>query len=399
VSSQSSTIVADCPGTAVAASRLHVAIAYWDPYTPGGVQSQVAGRLDALGALEGPVRYTLFTKRSPPRSTPWPHIRTVEFSGWDWGSIAIAEYTAGQQLVRRLVETHRDDPLDLVELHASGFGPAVARWARRERIPCLFVSHSLRCFERRPPGLRWDARRYYAWANCRTANECSRVLAVSQALKNQWLELGIPSDRIEVQHTATDGHSPCAPGLSRKSAAVQLLYVGRISPEKGLDVLIDAVDLCMKRERLDIELTVVGMLSPREPLIESVKRRRLPITFAGAQTNATARAMMAQVDAVVIPSRYDACPLVAIEALQAGALVVASRVGGIPELIGDGETGLLVSPDDATELADVLCRIGRNRTAWASLRDGARDAGRRFTWSERGPQIVELYRRLVDGEA
>jgi glycosyltransferase involved in cell wall biosynthesis len=385
--------------TAFAVSRPHVAIAYWDPYTPGGVQSQVAGRLDALGAPEGPVRYTLFTKQGPPRSTPWPHIRTVQFSGRDWGSIAIAEYTAGRQLVRRLVETHRDDPIDLVELHASGFGPAVTRWARRERIPCLFVSHSLRCFERRPPGMRWDARRYYAWANCRTANDCSRVLAVSQALKNQWLEQGLPAERIEVQHTATDGISACAPALSRKGDAVQLLYVGRLSPEKGLDVLIDAVELCTRRERLGVELMVVGAISPRDPLIVSVKRRQLPVTFAGAQTNATARAMMAQADVVVIPSRYDACPLVAIEALQAGALIVASRVGGLPELIRDGETGLLVSPDDVAALVDVLCRIGRNRTAWASLRDAARDAGRRFTWSERGPQIVELYRRLVDGGA
>src|SRR5262249_55786684 len=160
----SSTIAAERRRTVVAVSRPHVAIAYWDPYTPGGVQSQVAGRLRTLGALEGPVRYTLFTRQSPPPGNPWPHVRTVQFSGWDRGSIAIAEYTAGRQLVRRLVETHRDDPIDLVELHAGGFGPPVVRWARREHIPCLFVSHSLRCFERRPPGMRWDARRYYAWA-------------------------------------------------------------------------------------------------------------------------------------------------------------------------------------------------------------------------------------------
>jgi glycosyltransferase involved in cell wall biosynthesis len=397
VSSQSSTFAAARRKTAVAVSRLHVAIIYWDPFTPGGVQSQVAGRLHALGTPEGPVRYTLFTQQFPPPRTPWPHIRTIQFSGWNVGSIAVAEFTAGKQLVRQLAKTHREDPIDLVELHAGGFGPPVARWSRRKGIPCLFVSHSLRCFERSAPGMRWDARRYYAWANRRTARDCSRVLAVSRALKNQWLEQGISAERIEVQHTATDESCAGGPAPGCKSDALQLLYVGRISPEKGLDVLIDAIDLCLKKERQTVELTVVGTIPPHDPLIESVKSRRLQVTFAGPQTNVTARAMMAQADAVVIPSRYDACPLVAIEALQAGALIIASRVGGLPELIRDQETGILVRPADPAALADVLCRVGTHRAGWSSLRAAARDAGRRFTWSERGPQILELYRRLVTG--
>jgi glycosyltransferase involved in cell wall biosynthesis len=321
----------------------------------------------------------------------------VQFSGWDRGSIAIAEYTASRQLVRRLVEIHRDDPIDLVELHASGFGPVVARWARREQIPCLFVSHSLRCFERRPPGMRWDARRYYAWANSRTANHCSRILAVSHALKNQWLEQGIPAERIEVQHTATDENCASGPERSRKNGALQLLYVGRISPEKGLDVLIDAIDLYMKRKQQAIELTVVGTIPASDPLVDNVKSRRLPVTFAGAQSNATARAMMTLADAVVIPSRYDACPLVAIEALQAGALIIASRAGGLPELIRNQETGILVGPDDPVALADALSCVRAHREGPSSMRAAARDAGRRFTWSERGPQILELYRRLIVG--
>jgi glycosyltransferase involved in cell wall biosynthesis len=396
---QSSAVMLESGRAAVADRRLHVAIAYWDPYLPGGVQSQVSGRLNALGGLGGPVRYTLFSKQSPARCSPWPHIRTVRFAGWDWGSIAISEYTAARQLVRRLAAVHRDDPIDLIELHASGFGPAVATWARRERIPCLYVSHSLHCFENGASGMRWDALCYYAWANRRTAKECSRILAVSHALKEQWVHQGVPAERVEVQHTASDPSDAGPPAPRRENESVQLLFVGRISPEKGLDVLIDAVDRCTNEEGLNVQLTVVGTVPTDHPLVQSVAQRRLPVTFAGAMPNAAARSQMVQADAVVIPSRHDYCPLVAIEALQAGALVVASRVGGLPELIRDRETGILVPPGDAAALARVLCSVVRNRAGWTSVREAARVSGQRFTWSERGPQILELYRRLTDRRA
>src|SRR5262245_52868025 len=91
---QSSAVAAKSGEANVLDARLHVAIAYWDPYSPGGVQSQVAGRLKSLGAFDGPVRYTLFTRQCPPHPSPWPHLRTVRFGGWDWGSIAISEYSA-----------------------------------------------------------------------------------------------------------------------------------------------------------------------------------------------------------------------------------------------------------------------------------------------------------------
>jgi len=383
----------------VADAQLHVAIAYWDPYSPGGVQSQVAGRLNSLGAVDGPVRYTLFTRQCPPRPSPWPNVRTVRFGGWDWGSIAISEYTAARRLVRRLAEIHREDPIDLVELHASGFGPAVVRWARGERIPCLYVSHSLHCFERNAAGMRWDARRYYAWANRRTARECSRILAVCHALKQHWLQLGVSDEHVEVQHTATDD---CATDLATRrheNETMQLLFVGRISPEKGLDVLIDAVARCTHGQRSKVRLTVVGTVPADHPLVETVARRQLPVTFVGAKSNGAARAMMAETDVVVIPSRHDYCPLVAAEALQAGAIVVASRVGGLPEMIRDGETGILVPPEDPAALAAALCRLAADRAGWPSMREAARLAGGQFTWSERGPQILELYHRLLDGRA
>jgi glycosyltransferase involved in cell wall biosynthesis len=399
MNSQSGTIVAGDGATAKTTSRLHVALAYWDPYSPGGVQSQVAGRLNSLGSPAGPVRYTLFTRQCPPRPSPWPHIRTVRFRGWDWGSIAISEYTAAQQLVRRLAEIHREDPIDLLELHASGFGPGAARWARGEKIPCLYVSHSLHCFERGSSGMRWDALQYYAWANRRTARECSRILAVSHSLKQHWMQLGVSDERVEVQHTATDGCGADPKSRSQNDESVQLLFVGRISPEKGLDVLIDAVYQCTQVHRQKMHLTVVGAMPEQHPLIEDVARRQLPVTFAGAKSNAAARAMMAETDVVVIPSRHDYCPLVAIEALQAGAIVVASRVGGLPEMIDDGETGILVPSDDSAALAGALCRLATDRSGWSSLRDAARSAGRRFTWCERGPQILDLYRRLLEARA
>jgi glycosyltransferase involved in cell wall biosynthesis len=100
---------------------------------------------------------------------------------------------------------------------------------------------------------------------------------------------------------------------------------------------------------------------------------------------------MAAADAVVVPSRYDPCPVVCAEALIEGALIVASRAGGIPEVIEDGRTGLLVAPDDAGALSDALRRVRDEPASFNAIRVQAREEGRKQTWETRGPEIVELY--------
>jgi glycosyltransferase involved in cell wall biosynthesis len=376
---------------------LHVGLVYWDPFTPGGVQSQVAGRLDHLGRPGGPVRYTLFTRKAPPDPHPWPHVRTEVFAGWDRFSIAVSEYTAGRSLARALERVHAADPFALIDLHAGGAGPAVAAWSRRAGVPYVFASHSLRFFGLKDHGMRWEVARYYHWSNRRAARGARRVLAVSNALKGELVRFGLPAGKIDVLHTATGP----APAVNDRPLGrpLRLLFVGRTSPDKGLDLLVEAVALCGKEQDLDLSLTVVGQIDPEHPLVRRARGEALPIDFAGPRTNAEARRLMAGADVLVIPSRYDPCPVVTIEGLNAGVLVLGARAGGIPEMISDGETGLLVPPDDAKALAGAVTRVARDPGRYEPLREAARAAGRRFLWEARAPQILESYTRCFAGES
>ncbi len=372
---------------------LHVGLAYWDPFTAGGVQSQIAGRVEHLGYPGGPVRYTLFSGRRAPEPSPWPHVRTEVFEGRGVLSVAVWEYLAARNLKKKLAAVHEEDPLDLVELHAGGAGPAVAAWSRRSAVPYVFVSHSLRAVSRFSD-FRWELAKYYAWSNRRAARDACRVVTVSEALRREWMRWGVPGEKIIVLRAAVDDAETGPATTSHlKDGSLELLFVGRTSYEKGLDLLIDAVAECVRRE-FPLRVRIAGSVGPEHTARQQVTRERLPVEFLGALDNAAARSLMHDADLLVIPSRYDSCPVVALEGLCAGALILAARSGGLPEIIEDGETGILVPAEDSRSLADAITQVAAGRERFAHIREAARRASRRFTWPVRANEILDLYQDI-----
>ncbi|MGH9441820.1 MAG: glycosyltransferase family 4 protein, partial [Thermoanaerobaculia bacterium] len=378
------------------ARPLHIALIYWDAFTTGGVQSQVAGRLDSLGAPGGPVRYTLFSSHVPAKN-PWPHVRVEGFSGWPHVSIAVLEFTGALSLVKKLQRVHEADPFDLIELHAIGAGPRVVGWARRAGVPVLSVCHSLRFFSTKEHGHRWETALFYRWANRRTFLRSHRVLAVSRATRSELVEFGIPAEKIFVLHTAAPPPEPLeASARDPVKETLEIVFVGRPTRDKGLDVLVESLRILGKgASGRPVRLTVAGFVPEDSPIRSAVRSGAFPVTFSGSVANLAARALLGKADVVVIPSRYDPCPVVSIESLIEGALVVASRVGGIPEIIEDGKTGILVPPGDPEALAAALGRILDDPAAFSAIRQRAKEAGRAHTWAARGPQLLELYRGVL----
>ncbi len=165
-------------------------------------------------------------------------------------------------------------------------------------------------------------------------------------------------------------------------------YFGRDSREKGLDVLLKAFPL-IHRERPDVRLAVVGP-ADRRSSTEG-------IIWAGFQPDI--RPWLYACDLVIVPSLREAFGLAALEALALGRPVIASRVGGLPELVQDGASGRLVPPGDAVALAEAV------REALADPEQAGEwgEAGRRAVWSRCRaevilPQWVALYRKLTSGQ-
>jgi D-inositol-3-phosphate glycosyltransferase len=176
-----------------------------------------------------------------------------------------------------------------------------------------------------------------------------------------------------------------------------VLFVGRIEPLKGIDVLLRAVS---KMEG-DFRLLAVGGdgkeaarqaelralvdelgISERVSFLDAVPHNDLPLYYNAA-------------DVCVVPSYYESFGLVALEAMACGVPVVASRVGGLRETVQDGETGYLVPwrcPQPFAERLDQLLSDARLRRR---LGREARIAVERFRWSEVAAQVEDVYHELV----
>jgi glycosyltransferase involved in cell wall biosynthesis len=143
--------------------------------------------------------------------------------------------------------------------------------------------------------------------------------------------------------------------------------IGRLEPQKGVDVLIRAL-----ADVDDATLLVVGDGSERERLEALARAVGVSERIEWKGWSDTPRNYLGALDVFVLPSRNEGFPLTALEALLAGTAVVASDVGSVAEAIRDGETGLLVPPEDHVALAEALRRLLADQTLGSRLGERGR---------------------------
>jgi glycosyltransferase involved in cell wall biosynthesis len=166
-----------------------------------------------------------------------------------------------------------------------------------------------------------------------------------------------------------------------------LLFAGDLRRQKGIDVLLAAYARLADAP----PLVLIGKPWPDTP-------QALPrgITLHENWPNAAVRAAMRRCLCLVVPSVWpEPSPIVVYEALAAGRPVVASRIGGLPEIARDGEEGLLVAPGDAAAVARALERIGRDDALREALAAGARRRAASFTPDAIVPRYEAAYERIV----
>lgn len=200
------------------------------------------------------------------------------------------------------------------------------------------------------------------------AREANRALGQAQALVfvSEWLASHeserLPAqlrNRVRVVRNGVDAEAFQRSGSLARGDTLRVMFVGRMIHSKGADVLVEAVRRLWRR---DIDLVLVGSagFDPRADLDDyerSVRRAagtlRRPAQVMPFVPRRQVAALLQTADVAVVPSRSpDAFALTVLEGMAAGAVVVASRIGGIPEAMGDA--GVLVQPGDVDELAQAL---------------------------------------------
>lgn len=177
-----------------------------------------------------------------------------------------------------------------------------------------------------------------------------------------------------------------------------ILGIGRHVPQKGFDVLLrayaqmkaettaDAPDLILAGDGIDHE--ELKDLSAELGLEDSVH-------FVGRVDRAGAIALFQGCEFFVLPSRHEPMGIVNLEAMAAGRAVVASRVGGVPELVSEGENGLLVPPDDSISLASALRRLVEDKALAKRLGECGAARARDFDWDAIAAQYLTIYNRVL----
>lgn len=227
-----------------------------------------------------------------------------------------------------------------------------------------------------------------------------RFLAVSSYSAST---LGVRSDRVSVIHGGVDVDR-FRPAEAERDG---VLYIGRLTPHKGVDVLIRSLPP-------GVSLTVAGSTghdnAPPErdypALLERLARGR-PVEFVRPVPEADLPALYQRARAFVLPTvgvtcygRRIAIPellgLSALEAMASGTPVIASRLGGIPEIVRDGETGFLVEPGDPTALRTAIERVvGDDRLAAEMGKAARADVLDRFTWDHCARRCLAVYEELA----
>ncbi|WP_326568009.1 glycosyltransferase [Amycolatopsis rhabdoformis] len=212
----------------------------------------------------------------------------------------------------------------------------------------------------------------------------TRFFCISDAQRRLLVDAGMPASRMTVKHNfVTD------PGVRRTGAGSHVLFLGRLTEEKGVPLLMAAW------ERLGGSLGLPLVIAGTGPLSDSVAAwaaSRSDVSYVGLQDKASCQALTADAAAVVAPSAWlEAFGLVVVEAMAAGVPTVAPSHGAFTELISDGVTGQLYSPGSAPALADAL----RDVLADADRNQKMGDAARQRYDEDFTPAVG--FRRLVEG--
>jgi GT2 family glycosyltransferase len=203
----------------------------------------------------------------------------------------------------------------------------------------------------------------------------SHFVAPSQSIRDRFVDFGVAPSIITVADNGTDT-SALRRRPRTRSGPLRAAFIGTLMISKGAHVLLRAVH---QMQAGTIDLDVVGRCSPYHgddsyhAQLDALKHHPA-IRLVGPLNHDRIPEVLDRADVVVVPSIWpENSPVVIHEAFAAGVPVVASRIGGIPELVDDGRNGLLFTPGDVDDLARVLTRLVYQPGLLDALREGIPD--------------------------
>jgi len=264
-------------------------------------------------------------------------------------------------------------PPDLVHTHLiDGFSAAIWRRARQKGIPIVHTAHDYHLLCPRAFLLTRDwqicrrpalgCRAYRAW-HLHTAREVDLFVSPSQFLLDHHRAAGLVAGQTAVVRNGV----PLPRGVSRgtPSGRPRILFLTRLTVEKGVRVVLQAV--ASLPATLDFELVIAGR-GALENEVRAAAAADPRVRFLGYVTGEVKEALLTDSHFLLLPSLwYENAPVAVIEAAAYGLGVIGSRIGGVPELVRDGRTGVLFEPGDVAGLARIIAELVSGRRTLGDL--------------------------------
>lgn len=345
-------------------------------------------------AIDPPVEVSIATFRRPGDSTVFEQAA---------GAAGVAVHTVAESgafdrsVLRALTDLRKTLAPDILQTHAvkSHF---MLRWSGLNRTAPWVAFHH---------GYTWpDLRaRVYNQLDRWSLRAARRVVTVSKPFRAELAARGVPADRISILHNAIDpdwaasaqtSASRLRAGLAIPADRKVILIVGRLSREKDHLMLLESVAAIRSAGAFTPHLLIVGE-GPERPRIE----QRIRGLGLGAYVTLTGQTPSAQpyygiADVAALSSLSEGSPNALLEAMAAKVPVVATAVGGIPEIVRDRESALLIQPGDREALTAALTAAAMDRDLAEALRSAAgRLITEKYSPAQRVAALRAIYRELL----
>src|SRR5215217_2220789 len=359
-----------------------LAAASYDPV--GGMQNhagQLSAELDRLGVPQTVL--TAYRPRAPRRERLGRHGRVLRLgvpSRWLRQGYGPAAATAVATL---------PGPYDLVHAHLgedAAVLPVALAAARRWAAPLVVTVHMSprHTLTGRGPRERF-LRTVGGTAELVAGRRAAAVITLTERLAAAVRRSGVPAHRVHVVPSGMRAAAFAPPAAGGRG----VLYVGRLHRQKGVDTLVRAVPLLPP----EVPVTLAGD-GPERAALEKLAARlgvadRVRVT--GFLPHRQVPELLAGAAVAVLPSRYEELGTALVEAMAAGRPVVASAVGGIPELVRDGVDGLLIPPGQPAALATAVRAVLADPQLAARLGGHGRARVAEHDWARLAARVLEIY--------
>jgi glycosyltransferase involved in cell wall biosynthesis len=295
--------------------------------------------------------------------------------------------------ILNLMKIFRTTNPSVVHCHgvrADVFGGIAARLCR---IPAVSSVHGWIAFSKKM--------RFYKWLDLRFLRLFDMILPVSGQLQLELQQNGIPSRKIQLLRNVpsqNNGGERRSSNKSTRNHVTQLGFVGRLSHEKGITFLLEAV--AQLKKVLPFKLHIVGDGPEMEKVLYEIKNLSLEEQVEVYGHLAYPQKVYDALDILVLPSLTEGIPLTLLEAMSLGIPVIASKVGGVPEIIENHQSGLIVEPGSVSDLTEKILLLAKDidlqkRLGAAALKRIAAVCDHN-KWEQ---TIMQVYQRRSKGDA